>query len=113
MRALIAAVLFVFAGLSGAATKDEINAEVKEAVGNSLALVNLEYGLGSRRGPKLFGFYDMGRVGVQQGLANGGTPWLKGLGWGLGAGDFRVDFGYRVDAVPSSLQVLLRFGRTF
>ena len=87
--------------------------DFKEAVGDSLALVNLEYSLGWRSGLKLFGFYDAGRVGVRQALASRDTPWLNGVGWGVGVGDFRIDFGYKVDAVPSSLQVLLRFGRTF
>jgi hypothetical protein len=87
--------------------------EFKEAVGDSMALVNLEYSLGWRRGLKLFGFYDAGRVGVRQALTGRDTPWLNGVGWGVGVGDFRIDFGYKVDAVPSSLQVLLRFGRTF
>jgi hypothetical protein len=31
----------------------------------------------------------------------------------VSAWDIRLDFGYRTDAIPSSLQVLLRFGRTF
>jgi hypothetical protein len=87
--------------------------DFKEAVGDSMALVNLEYSLGWRSGVKLFGFYDAGRVGPQQGLAVRDTPWLKGVGWGIGAGDVRIDFGYKVAAVPRSLQVLLRFGRTF
>jgi hypothetical protein len=87
--------------------------EFKEAVGDSLALVNLEYSLGWRSGLKLFGFYDAGRVGVRQPLASRDTPWLNGVGWGVGVGDFRIDFGYKVDAIPSSLQVLFRFGRTF
>jgi hypothetical protein len=87
--------------------------DFKEAVGDSLALVNLEYSLGWRSGLKLFGFYDAGRVGVRQTLARRDTPWLNGVGWGAGVGDFRIDFGYKLDEVPSSLQVLLRFGRTF
>jgi hypothetical protein len=41
------------------------------------------------------------------------AAWLKGVGWGIGLGDFRVDFGYKVAAVPSSLRVVVRFGRTF
>ena len=85
--------------------------EFKEAVGDSLALLNLEYALGWRGGLKAFGFFDAGRVDARgQGI---GTPWLKGVGWGIGLSDVRIDFGYKVDAVPSSLQVLLRFGRTF
>jgi len=87
--------------------------DFKEAGGDSMALVNLEYSLGWRSGVKLFAFYDKGRVGLQRGIAGRETPWLTGVGWGVGAGDFRIDLGYKVDAVPSSLQVLLRFGRTF
>ena len=78
----------------------------KEQVGGTLALVNLEYELGWRGGLRAIGFFDAGR-------ADTSAPWLKGVGWGLGVGDLRVDFGYRVDAVPSSLRVVLRLGRTF
>ena len=82
----------------------------KEAVGSSLALVNLEYGIGWRNGPKVFGLFDAGRVTSPTGVD---APWLKGVGVGLGAGGVRVDFGYKLDNVPRSLQVTLRFGRTF
>jgi hypothetical protein len=78
----------------------------KEAVGTSLALMNLEYALGWRGGVKAIGFFDAGRVDSAAG-------WLSGVGFGVGLGDFRIDFGYKTNAVPSSLQVLLRFGRTF
>jgi len=87
--------------------------DFKEAIGDSLALVNLEYALGWRSGVKLIGFYDLGQVGALQRVASVETPWLKGVGWGIGVGDFRIDFGYKVSEIPSSLQVLLRFGRTF
>jgi len=87
--------------------------EFKEAVGDSLALVNLEYALGWHNGLKLFGFYDIGRAGLPRAAAAGDARWLKGVGWGIGVGDARIDFGYKIDAIPSSLQVLLRFGRTF
>ena len=80
--------------------------DFKQQVGDTLALVNLEYELGWRGGLRAIGFFDAGR-------ADTSAPWLKGVGWGLGVGDFRVDFGYRVDAVPSSLRVVLRLGRTF
>jgi hypothetical protein len=84
--------------------------EFKEAVGDALALLNVEYELGWRGGPKVIGFFDAGRV---TSTASADSPWLKGVGWGIGVGDVRIDFGYRVDAVPSSLHVLLRIGRTF
>lgn len=87
--------------------------EFKEAIGDSLALVNLEYALGWRNGFKLLGFYDIGRASLSRPATTGSAPWLTGVGWGIGIGDVRVDFGYKVDAIPSSLQVLLRFGRTF
>ena len=82
----------------------------KAAVGSSLALVNLEYGIGWRNGPKVFGLFDAGRV-TSPGRAD--APWLNGVGIGLGAGGVRLDFGYKLDNVPSSLQVTVRFGRTF
>jgi hypothetical protein len=41
------------------------------------------------------------------------TPWLKGVGFGVGVGDFRIDFGYKAAEIPSSLSVIARFGRTF
>ena len=41
--------------------------------------------------------------------AGGDTPWLKGVGFGVGVGDFRVDFGYKADEIPSSLQVTAAF----
>ncbi len=80
--------------------------DFKESVGTSLALVNLEYALGWRNGFQILGFYDAGRTAANPG-------WLRGLGYGFALGDFRIDFGYRQDAVPSSLHVVLRFGRTF
>lgn len=80
--------------------------EFKEQVGNSLALLNLEYELGWPRGLKAIGFFDSGRANVS-------GPWLKGVGVGVGIGDFRVDFGYKTDAIPSSLRVVVRVGKTF
>ena len=53
----------------------------KEAVGDSLALVNLEYALGWRNGPKVFGLFDAGRVTSPTRVD---APWLKGIGVGLG-----------------------------
>jgi hypothetical protein len=39
---------------------------------------------------------------------------MRGVGFGLGvARELRVDFGYKLDDVPGSLQVVLRLGRTF
>ena len=84
--------------------------EFKQQAGDTLALLNLEYELGWRSGLKAIGFFDAGRVTTPR-VAD--SPWLKGVGWGIGLGDVRIDFGYRVGAVPSSLQVLLRFERTF
>jgi hypothetical protein len=91
--------------------------DFKEATGDTLALLNLEYELGWRGGLKAVGFFDAGHVTprLPRSLLEPGaaSPWLKGVGWGIGVGDVRIDFGYRLDAIPSSLHVLLRFGRTF
>jgi hypothetical protein len=84
--------------------------DFKEAIGDTLALVNLEYALGWRNGLKGLVFFDAGQV-TTAGLP--ASPWLKGVGWGIGIGDFRIDFGYKLDAVPGSLHVLLRFERPF
>jgi hypothetical protein len=80
--------------------------DFKEQVGDSLALLNVEYELGWQGGLKAIGFFDAGRASTN-------APWLKGIGWGIGISDFRVDFGYRVDGAPSSLRVVVRIGRTF
>src|SRR3954470_10405947 len=80
--------------------------DFKTQVGDSLALLNLEYELGWRGGLRAIGFFDAGRAGSH-------APVLKGVGWGVAIGDFRVDVGYRTDAIPSSSRVTLRFGRTF
>ena len=86
--------------------------EFKEQVGAALTLVNVEYELGWRGGLKAIGFFDIGRVGAPSGGA--APPWMKGIGFGFAVLDaVRIDFGYRTDAVPSSLKVLLRFDRTF
>jgi len=86
--------------------------DFKQEVGDSMALVNLQYSLGWRNGLKLFGFYDVGRVSPLPG-ATVSAPWLNGVGWGIGIGDVRVDFGYKANDIPGSLQVLVRLGRGF
>jgi hypothetical protein len=85
--------------------------EFKEATGDGMALMNLEYALGRLSGPHIVAFFDAGRVSASR---VNDTRWLKGAGLGLALSDgLRVDFGYRLDDIPDSLQVLLRFGRTF
>ena len=84
--------------------------EFKEATGDALNLLNLEYEVGWRGALTAIGFFDAGRVGAANGPS---SPWLKGVGFGIGLGDLRIDFGYKTDAIPSSLKVLLRFDRTF
>jgi len=81
-------------------------------VGDTLALVNLEYALGWRNAFQVVGFFDAGRVSNRL-SAGVDAPWLKGIGFGLAVGGARLDFGYKLDAIPSSLQVTLRLGRTF
>jgi hypothetical protein len=83
--------------------------DFKAETGASMALVNLEYEVGWRNGLRGVAFFDAGRASP----AGVDAPWLKGVGWGVAVSDIRVDFGYRLDDVPSSLQVLLRFSRSF
>jgi len=83
--------------------------DFKDEVGESLSLLNLEYTLGNRTGLRAIGFLDLGRAWT----ATTDPAWLKGIGVGAGIGDCRIDFGYKLNAVPSSLQVTIRFVRTF
>lgn len=82
----------------------------KEAAGTGMLLANVEYSLGSLRHARILAFADLGRVFDPIGTEE---PWLTGVGVGLGLGDLRVDFGWRADDIPKSLQVLVRFGPTF
>jgi hypothetical protein len=88
--------------------------EFKQQVGDTIALLNLEYAIGWRHGLRALGFFDVGRATFRELPSTPSTPWLKGLGFGFALGDaIRIDFGYPVGSGPSPLQVLLRFGRTF
>jgi outer membrane protein assembly factor BamA len=81
----------------------------KEAAGDNLVLFNVEYAVGRLNGPHIVPFFDAGRVS-----STTGAQWLRGVGFGLGlTRDIRVDFGYKLNDIPGSLQVLLRLGRTF
>jgi hypothetical protein len=85
--------------------------EFKESIGDTIALFNVEYAVGWRKGLKAVGFFDAGRT---TSALRTNSPWLRGVGFGFAIADVvRLDFGYKVEAIPSSLQVLLRFGRTF
>jgi len=91
----------------------------KETVGEGLTLLNAEYRL------DIFGrwshddasvlrgvaFLDAGRV--RHPVAGSSTDWLKGVGAGLQIGPVRVEFGFRLDDVPKSKQVLVRLSPSF
>ncbi|OLC83492.1 MAG: hypothetical protein AUH72_04240 [Acidobacteria bacterium 13_1_40CM_4_65_8] len=90
----------------------------KEQFGNTLALMNLEYGLGWRNTFEIVGFFDAGHATFHHlsfiaAAAPRDIGWLKGVGFGIAIAGARLDFGYKLDAIPSSLQVTLRLGRTF
>src|SRR5262245_39505518 len=92
--------------------------EFKEQTGNTLALLNLEYALGWRNAFQIVGFFDAGHASSRNpvfnpALAPPDSGWLRGIGFGIAVAGARVDFGYKLDAVPSSLQVTVRLGRTF
>jgi surface antigen Omp85-like protein/surface antigen-like variable number repeat protein len=82
----------------------------KESAGTGMVLGNLEYFLGSSRRAYLVGFLDVGHIADP---LPGNARWLKGIGVGGGFGDLRIDFGWRANDIPKSLQVLVRFGPTF
>ena len=56
-------------------------------------------------------FIDAGRVGRP--LAGSTGEWLTGVGVGAEFGGARVEFGWRMDDIPRSLQVLFRLSRPF
>lgn len=90
--------------------------DFKESVGDTMALMNFEYAVGWRSGPQLLGFLDAGRTTRRLATVSPATTdgeWLKGVGWGIGLGTFRIDFGYKLAKESGPVQVLLRFGRTF
>ncbi|MGE5813687.1 MAG: BamA/TamA family outer membrane protein [Acidobacteriota bacterium] len=82
----------------------------KESAGTGMVLGNIEYFLGSPRHAYVLGFFDVGRIADP---LPGNKEWLKGVGVGFGFSDLRIDFGWRADDIPKSLQVLVRFGPTF
>jgi outer membrane translocation and assembly module TamA len=91
----------------------------KEAAGDGMVLFNAQYrfdfGAGGRperqSGFGLFAFFDAGRI--VDPLPDQTRDWLKGTGFGAQVGLFRVEFGYRLDDIPKSLQVLVRLSPTF
>lgn len=84
----------------------------KQAVGERMLLLNGELSQRfGRSGLAGLAFFDMGRVFRPIGSTT--EEWLKGIGVGLKAGGLRLDFGWRVDDVPGSLQVLFRLEPTF
>jgi len=85
--------------------------EFKEQIGDTLELANLEYALGNRTGLRVIGFFDIGRASFRDSPT--APDWMKGVGFGIGMGDVRLDFGYKLNDIPSSFQFLLRFVRTF
>jgi outer membrane translocation and assembly module TamA len=76
-----------------------------------MELANLEYALGNRDGLRVIGFYDVGRATFRASPTN--PDWMNGVGFGIGMGDLRLDFGYKLHDIPSSFQFLMRFVRTF
>jgi outer membrane protein assembly factor BamA len=89
----------------------------KEVAGDKMALVNLEYQIGFDRAFGVSAFFDAGRVydprpSSENSLA--AERWLKGVGLGfLFGGSARVDFAWKLNDVPDSLQILLRLAPTF
>jgi hemolysin activation/secretion protein len=80
----------------------------KEAVGERMLLLNGEFRQRfGRSGMSGIAFIDAGRV--YRPLAGNSGEWLRGVGAGLEfGGGARVEFGWRLDDVPQSLQVLFR-----
>ncbi|MBI2834634.1 MAG: BamA/TamA family outer membrane protein [Acidobacteria bacterium] len=85
----------------------------KEAVGERMLLVNAEYQLDLTAGGGVKGlvFLDAGRV--SRPFDGSRDDWLKGVGLGLQVAAIRIDFGWRLNDIPDSVQVLVRLARPF
>jgi hypothetical protein len=86
----------------------------KEAAGERMVLMNAEIRQGFwGSGVAGLAFFDAGRV--YRPRPGSSESWLTGVGVGLefGDGGARLEFGWRVDDVPDSLQVLFRLRPTF
>jgi hypothetical protein len=86
----------------------------KEAAGDRMLLMNGEVRQGfGGSGVAGLAFIDAGRV--YRPRPGSSEDWLKGVGVGLefGGGGARIEFGWRLDDVPSSVQVLFRLRPTF
>jgi outer membrane protein assembly factor BamA len=84
--------------------------------GTGMTLLNAEYAVSLSDGPvrgrgvSVFAFYDAGRVTTPLGRDE---KWLRGVGFGVGSGSLRLEFGFRASDIPESRQILLRFAPTF
>jgi outer membrane protein assembly factor BamA len=84
----------------------------KEARGREMALLNLEYGLSVFRHSRLLVLGDAGRTFKT--FEGSNDEWLKGVGVGWEFNDdLRVEFGWRADDIPQSLQVVVRLAPPF
>jgi len=85
----------------------------KESVGERMVLLNGEFQQRfGRSGLSGLVFIDAGRV--MRPVAGSREDWLKGVGVGLGFGSSaRLEFGWRLEDIPRSLQVLFRLTPTF
>jgi outer membrane protein assembly factor BamA len=84
----------------------------KEAKGQRMALINLEYKIALGDQPvKGVAFFDAGRV--MQPIEGSTDAWLKGIGLGIEISTIQIGFGWRLDDIPKSLQVLVRFNPLF
>jgi hypothetical protein len=85
----------------------------KEAVGEGMLLLNgeLRHRFG-RSGVSGLAMIDAGRV--YRPRPGSSDAWMRGVGVGLGFGsESRLEFGWRLDDIPSSLQILFRLQPTF
>ena len=84
----------------------------KEALGERMLLLNGEFRQRfGRSGIGGIAFIDAGRV--YEPVAGSTTDWLTGVGVGLEGGGLRLELGWRLHDIPSSLQILFRLGPTF
>jgi outer membrane protein assembly factor BamA len=86
--------------------------QFKEARGRDMVLLNIEYGVTLFRHGRLLGLADAGRV--FEPFEGSRDSWLNGVGVGWAFNDdLRIECGWRADAIPHSLQVVVRLAPPF
>jgi outer membrane protein assembly factor BamA len=91
----------------------------KEATGTGMTLFNAEYRFDLARAThddntsafRALVFFDAGKI--TKPYPGSTSDWLNGIGFGVQTGGVRFEFGYKLDDIPRSFQMLVRLAAGF